>query len=751
MTVAADPRSAAEAILSALECGQSRCRCAYATRRGHGKTHCPVHADNTPSFGVDVKNEHLLLHCYGGCGQETVVADLRGRNLWPENARYVNDTNDGRIEIAAYDYRDAENTLLYQAVRYFPKTFRQRKPQAGSGNRWTWNIDGCPRVLYRLPDLLAADPTRLRFILEGEKDVDRAWAAGLVATTNVMGAGKWRDEYAEYFRGLRVVIVADNDQPGADHVRDIARSLMGIAAEIRILELPGIDEHGDLSDWFDDGGTREQLQVLVKGALHADVPAKRPPEATVTADEILYAWPEEGIQCCFSRLRETDSGQVRGHIEIRSSRPNRVGDGLVLWQYINLAGASDKDRITKRLLKAAPRDEDIWLHDVEVCFQEVSRLHLTVPPPHAMADMEEPTGTGYLFRPIAPRGQVCEFLADQGTTKSYLVLYLLACTAIGRESIFGMPGVIGPSIYFDWEVDEETARRRLGWILRGMGVSTVPPNLYYVNMSDRGKLIDRVRDMRHQIATTGAVAVGIDSLTFAVGGDLNQTEMSAPTMAAIGSLGVGVTKLICTHPPKSTRKEPGDVSAIGSAVFEFRARGIWHMQRPREYAPSFVVSMTQNKQSDDEGHPPIFYRVSFDKSRRAVSFAMATADDEPELAERVLSARAQIERYLRRKTDHQANVSQIARETGIKLDTVRRTCNRMGESDGPLLRLSGDGNTTVWSLREPPLEVPTNGHSHMTAEDHRDTEPYVPDLSRDSPATSVYEPEPTSDPTDLPW
>ncbi|HEX8867666.1 MAG TPA: hypothetical protein VF821_18550, partial [Lentzea sp.] len=376
--LAADPRSSAEAILSALECGQTRCRCAFATRRGHGRTHCPVHEDLTPSFGVDVKNEHLLLHCYGGCSQESVVEELRGRNLWPEHARYVNNTHNDRIEIAAYDYRDADNRLLYQAVRYFPKEFRQRRPSGQ--NRWTWNLDGVGRVLYRLPDLLQADQQRFRFILEGEKDVDRAWAMGLVATCNVGGAGKWRDEYSEHFRGQRVAIIADNDEAGTNHARDVARSLMGIATEIRVLELPEIDEHGDLSDWLDDGGTREQLQTLVRSAPHADVPPKRGPEVTVTADEILYAWPDESIHCCFSRLRETDSGQIRGYVEINSTRPDALGDGLVTWQYVNLANATDKDRIAKKLTKAAPRDEDVWATDVEVAFREVMRRFSTVPP-----------------------------------------------------------------------------------------------------------------------------------------------------------------------------------------------------------------------------------------------------------------------------------------------------------------------------------------------------------------------------------
>ena len=736
-----DARTAAEQILAAMECSASKCRCQISTRRGHGNTHCPVHQDNTPSFGVVVRNGSLLTHCYSGCSQATVVEALKAKGVWPEReAQYVAD----KEILAEYDYKDADGHVLYQAVRYWPKEFKQRRP-AGQPGRWTWNLDGVQRVLYRLPDLLHAEANRVRWILEGEKDVDRAWASGLVATCNVGGAGKWRDDYAETFRGKKVVIVVDNDDPGRNHARDIARSLTGVAREIFWLELPGLDDHGDLSDWFDDGGTLPQLQELLKHANHPNVEAKRGPEITVTADEILYNWPDEQVFCTFSRLRETDSGMIKGYIEIESHRPD--SSGLVTWQGITLSNQADKDRIAKRLVKAAPRDEDLWVSEVENCFREVGRRFMTVPPPIDLADVQEAAGSGYLFHPVVPRGQVVEFLADQGTTKSYLILYLMICTATGRESIFGMPSVVGPCIYFDWEVDKETARRRMGWILRGMGLEQMPRGLHYVNMSDRGKLMDRARDMRHQIATTGAVCIAIDSLTFATGGDLNNTELSAPTMSAIGGLGEGVTKLVCTHPPKIARKgDSNDISAVGSGLFEFRARGIWHLQRPKDFRPSFVVSMTQHKLSDDERYGPLFYRVSFDRSRTAVTFSRATADDDEELATRVLTVRENVARFLRTASNHQANPSQMARDLDEKVDTVRKTCQRM-ERDHELVKLSGEGNTAVYTL---PVGS-TNGNGHTSPDIIRDTMEIVRGVSEEVSGEAEPPTENTQPGGDLPW
>ena len=39
-------------------------------------------------------------------------------------------------------------------------------------------------------------------------------------------------------------------------------SLHGIAKAIKVVDLPGVPEKGDLSDWLDQGGTRDKLSDL---------------------------------------------------------------------------------------------------------------------------------------------------------------------------------------------------------------------------------------------------------------------------------------------------------------------------------------------------------------------------------------------------------------------------------------------------------------------------------------------------------
>jgi hypothetical protein len=67
-------------------------------------------------------------------------------------------------------------------------------------------------------------------------------------------------------RGAKVVILPDNDEPGRKHAQQAAKSLHGKAASVKVLELPGLPEKGDISDWLAAGGTREELLELAAEA-----------------------------------------------------------------------------------------------------------------------------------------------------------------------------------------------------------------------------------------------------------------------------------------------------------------------------------------------------------------------------------------------------------------------------------------------------------------------------------------------------
>jgi putative DNA primase/helicase len=173
--------------------------------------------------------------------------------------------------VAAYDYRDEAGELLFQVCPLDPKDFRQRRPVEGGG--WSWSVKGIRQVPYRLPSLVAADPATPAFIPEGEQDVDRLHSLGLVATCNAGGASKWKRCHAEHLHGRRIIILPDNDQAGRDHTTAVAKSLVGVATSVKFIELPGLPDKGDVSDWLDAGGTAAGLLDLAAAAPEWTPPA----------------------------------------------------------------------------------------------------------------------------------------------------------------------------------------------------------------------------------------------------------------------------------------------------------------------------------------------------------------------------------------------------------------------------------------------------------------------------------------------
>lgn len=148
--------------------------------------------------------------------------------------------------VETYDYKDVSGNLLYQSVRFIPKSFRQRRPDGMGG--WTWNLKGVQQIPYRLSELIAS--TDSVYIVGGEKDVMSLVKLGLTATTNSGGEGNWKQEFNKYLGGRDVVILEDNDSKGQKHGKTISEGLMGIAKTIKIVRFPELQKGGDVSDYL---------------------------------------------------------------------------------------------------------------------------------------------------------------------------------------------------------------------------------------------------------------------------------------------------------------------------------------------------------------------------------------------------------------------------------------------------------------------------------------------------------------------
>ena len=310
---------------------------------------CPAHDDQHASLSIAVgESGRVLLHCHVGCSVKAIVTaiELKLSDLFPPReggtagaaqpaipkSPAPSKGGSPRCVVATYPYCDKGGALLFEVVRYEPKDFRQRRPDGKGG--WIWSLDGTPRVLYRLPELLAAYKGARIFVCEGEKDVDNVRALNLTATCNPGGAGKWvhlNDDST--LHGRRVAILPDKDDTGRKHAEDVASRLHGKAAEVKVLELPGPGK--DVSDWINAHAGADKTAIRAELLARVDAvsswqPSEHPQEASDDAapdDEIarLAALPILIYESC--RKSEAKRLNVRVSVLDRLMKQAHDEDG----------------------------------------------------------------------------------------------------------------------------------------------------------------------------------------------------------------------------------------------------------------------------------------------------------------------------------------------------------------------------------------------------------------------------------------
>ena len=112
----------------------------------------------------------------------------------------------------------------------------------------------------------------LVLIPEGEKDCLTAARYGFVATCNPGGAKVFQPELAQYFQGRQqVCIVEDHDGDGERHTELIVKALRGVVPTVGVLRFPELPPKGDLTDYFERGGTKAGLLLRIEEALKAGI------------------------------------------------------------------------------------------------------------------------------------------------------------------------------------------------------------------------------------------------------------------------------------------------------------------------------------------------------------------------------------------------------------------------------------------------------------------------------------------------
>ena len=206
-----------------------------------------------------------------------VKEELNSDNVYEwKGLRYHRTERRGGKILNEYFYLTEKSNNYLRVERTEDKQFLQSHWVAGEmglGGHWKYGAPKGPKIPYLLPQLIAAPNDATIFICEGEKDTDTVQDLELEATCSSGGAGKWTPDLNKWFESCeRIVILADNDRPGRNHALKVARNLLPIVGDVRIIHftrLPSgetMAEGGDVSDWVAAGGTKDQLLALAAAA-----------------------------------------------------------------------------------------------------------------------------------------------------------------------------------------------------------------------------------------------------------------------------------------------------------------------------------------------------------------------------------------------------------------------------------------------------------------------------------------------------
>jgi len=272
-----------EPPFSPQECRQyARLRCPSLRNSGRAQISgvCPFHDDQTPSFSWNLDSGLWFCHSENiGGGLVAFEQKLFGVDAREAYNRIVAlleiPVNTGNaVTVATYRYLDSFGRELCRKLRQQPKSFSWQYTDASG--KLVWGRNGIQPPLYNLPAVLRSP---IIILCEGEKDCDRLSSLNLsrfdpagrsvAITTSPDGAAKegqaskWRPVYNPYFTGKDVIAITDNDASGRAHALSAGRRIAPFAAKVRFLQLPGLPEHGDVSDYLDVGHTVDELMAEI--------------------------------------------------------------------------------------------------------------------------------------------------------------------------------------------------------------------------------------------------------------------------------------------------------------------------------------------------------------------------------------------------------------------------------------------------------------------------------------------------------
>lgn len=230
-----------------------------------GKYICPACGGND----LSINTNNGAYNCFN---DDSAKHRAEIRNILAPLDRWERPLREPQSYTFPYKNKQGETTInVHRDDVSGKKTIKQSYPSVpqGTHQRKAYIDEIRSTILpYRFDEALTASQvTGLPiFIVEGELTCDRLWEIGIPSVTFLGGSGQYRanGDYSLLFRGKKIVLCPDRDEPGIALMREVASDNPGaqwLYADPGNFEWDSLPQNGgyDLADWLDDGADQELI------------------------------------------------------------------------------------------------------------------------------------------------------------------------------------------------------------------------------------------------------------------------------------------------------------------------------------------------------------------------------------------------------------------------------------------------------------------------------------------------------------
>ncbi|HKU17950.1 MAG TPA: AAA family ATPase [Candidatus Saccharimonadales bacterium] len=192
---------------------------------------------------------------------------------------------------ALHTYRDADGNPAFWRWRARKDGGEKViRPMYWNGSTYIAGEPSAPatgKLLYLLPEVLAADPATPVLIVEGEWCADHLHKLGVIATTSGSASSASGADWTPLER-RHCVLWPDHDEPGSKYANDVIAKLHALGCTVERIDVTtlGLPDKGDCVDWLatHPGATSGNVLKLARVIERVD---NAPPAASVAPRVML--------------------------------------------------------------------------------------------------------------------------------------------------------------------------------------------------------------------------------------------------------------------------------------------------------------------------------------------------------------------------------------------------------------------------------------------------------------------------------